>query len=87
MVLARQGVGRFKERFERRIDPRGNVYYWLAGERPVEENQPDTDAAELSRNKITITPIHYDLTCFEELERLGSLSLPKHRHLIEPEQG
>jgi 5'-nucleotidase len=87
VALTRQGVGRFKERFERRIDPRGNVYYWLAGERPVEKNQPDTDAAELSQNKITITPIHYDLTCFEDLERLRLLPLPDYRHLGKPEKG
>jgi len=32
VCLARQGTSRFEERFERRNDPRGNVYYWLMGE-------------------------------------------------------
>jgi 5'-nucleotidase len=79
--ITRQGVGRFRERFERRIDPRGNVYYWLAGETPVEEGIPDADAKALKEHKITITPISYDLTCVEEIDRLRTCPLPEYRHL------
>ena len=74
--VTRQGVGRFKERFERRIDPRGNVYYWLTGETPVEEEAVDTDANALRKNRITINPINYDLTSREDLEHLRNLPLP-----------
>lgn len=31
-VLTRQGVRRYIDLFEKRIDPRGKTYYWLAGE-------------------------------------------------------
>ena len=31
--ITRQGTSRFVERYERRSDPRGNVYYWLMGEK------------------------------------------------------
>jgi len=75
--ITRQGVGRFKEKYERRIDPRGNVYYWLSGETPMEEEILDADVRALRENKITITPINYDLSCMEEIERLRSLPLPK----------
>ncbi|MBW1681058.1 MAG: 5'/3'-nucleotidase SurE [Deltaproteobacteria bacterium] len=68
--FTRQGTHRFVERFERRIDPRGNVYYWLAGEKPVENGDQDADAAVLRANMISITPIQYDLTCEEEVARL-----------------
>jgi len=30
--ITRQGKARFKDTFEKRLDPRGNVYYWLTGE-------------------------------------------------------
>lgn len=70
VALTRQGLGRFKESFERRVDPRGNVYYWLLGETPLEENAPDTDANALKNDMITITPVSYDLTSKEELNRL-----------------
>ncbi|MBW2359179.1 MAG: 5'/3'-nucleotidase SurE [Deltaproteobacteria bacterium] len=70
--LTRQGTARFEEHFERRTDPRGNVYYWLTGETPVENGSVDTDSGALKENWITITPIHYNLTCNEELDRLKS---------------
>jgi 5'/3'-nucleotidase len=74
--ITRQGVARFREKFERRIDPRGNVYYWLSGETPLEEGNPDADARALKEQRITITPISYDLTCAEEFSRLKTLPLP-----------
>ena len=79
--ITRQGVARFKERYERRIDPRGNVYYWLTGETPLEEEGWDTDATALKEGKISLTPIHYDLTSKGEMARLNAVSLPSYRHL------
>ncbi len=76
VCLARQGTSRFEERFERRNDPRGNVYYWLMGEKFIENGNPDNDSVALRQNKITITPIHYDLTSESELERLKNFPLP-----------
>ncbi len=76
VCITRQGTSRFRECFERRNDPRGNVYYWLSGETPVEDRNPDTDSVALKENKITITPVHYDLTCDEELKRLKARVLP-----------
>jgi len=81
VYIARQGTSRFEERFERRNDPRGNVYYWLSGEKFVENGNPENDSMALKENKITITPIHYDLTCEKELVRLKALPLPSWRHL------
>lgn len=31
-VIVRQGVRRYFDQFEKRVDPRGKTYYWLAGE-------------------------------------------------------
>ena len=62
-----------RDRYERRSDPRGNVYYWLAGETPVEESVPNTDLKVLMENRITITPITFDLTDLKEMERLSSI--------------
>ncbi len=70
ICVVRQGMSRIEERYERRRDPRGNVYYWLSGETPIENGSEDTDGMALKQKKITITPIHYDLTCERELKRL-----------------
>jgi 5'-nucleotidase len=84
--ITRQDMSRFRERYERRVDPRGNVYYWLTGETPVEEEGPDTDARALKENRITITPITYDLTCLEEVNRLLSSPLPDYLDLGRPDR-
>ncbi|MCF8144692.1 MAG: 5'/3'-nucleotidase SurE [Deltaproteobacteria bacterium] len=77
VVLARQGTSRFEERFERRSDPRGHIYYWLMGETFIENGNPNNDSVALKQNHITITPIHYDLTSESELKRLARFALPR----------
>lgn len=71
--LVKQGTFRFRERFERRIDPRENVYYWQAGILPPPEEAPDTDHALLSAGYVTLTPITFDLTHYPSLNRLAFL--------------
>ena len=77
--ITRQGTRGFKESFERRVDPHGILYYWLSGEIPLEEEVADADAKALKDNRITITPISYDLTSVDELRRLRTLAPPKYR--------
>jgi len=67
-----QDLVRHRDRYEKRNDPRGNVYYWLASETPVEESIPNTDLMALMENRITITPITFDLTDVKEVKRLAS---------------
>ncbi|MEL6400938.1 MAG: 5'/3'-nucleotidase SurE [Cyanobacteria bacterium J06607_6] len=45
-VIARQGVRRYVDLFEKRIDPRGKTYYWLAGE-VLEEVAHQEDSYQL----------------------------------------
>jgi len=75
VVVVRQGRARMMERFDKRTDPRDNLYYWLAGEpeRPSQE-QDDTDVGALKKGMITITPIHCDLTRYDLLGDLTKLA-------------
>ena len=55
------------EAFEKRIDPMGRPYYWLAGppqQRQQKATNPDhmTDQIALSQGYITVTPLDYDVT-------------------------
>jgi len=68
-----QDLVRQRDIYEKRKDPRGNVYYWLASETPVEESVSNTDLKALTEKKITITPITFDLTDLKEVKRLASL--------------
>ena len=72
--VTRQGVTRFVESFDRRVDPRENVYYWQCGSTPSLQEDDDTDACALARNYISITPIHHDLTNYDFLRSLRSWS-------------
>ena len=75
--VTRQGVTRFVESFDRRVDPRENVYYWQCGSTPPLEEDDDTDACALARNYISITPIHHDLTNYGFMESLRRWSFSK----------
>jgi len=69
VALTRQGVRRYIDVFEKRVDPRGKTYYWLAGEL-LEEVEPEpnlpqhfpTDVEAIRNNYITVTPLQYNLT-------------------------
>ncbi len=68
--VTRLGRRRYNDVFERRVDPRGKVYYWLAGEAEDLDEGPDTDVQAIRDNCISVTPIHYDLTHFTSLPDL-----------------
>ncbi|MDP3028142.1 MAG: 5'/3'-nucleotidase SurE [Deltaproteobacteria bacterium] len=77
IALTRQGISRFVERFDKRIDPRDNVYYWQAGETHFIREGKDIDTWALSRNLISITPLHFDLTNHAELNRMRQAKILK----------
>lgn len=68
------GKRMFTDTYERRIDPRGKVYYWMAGELITEPEDATTDIAAVRNNKISITPITYDLTRKDVLTELETKS-------------
>jgi 5'-nucleotidase len=77
--ITRQGLRRYTEKFEKRLDPRGKSYYWLVGEVIEEIPQPDhthlpagiiTDVQAIRENFITVTPLQYNLTDVQGFECL-----------------
>jgi 5'-nucleotidase len=77
--ITRQGVRRYHDLFEKRIDPRGKTYYWLAGEvlEEVEDQATSTvesalmtDVMAIRQGKISITPLQYNLTCYGAVDQL-----------------
>ncbi|GJQ60113.1 MAG: 5'-nucleotidase SurE [Candidatus Scalindua sp.] len=60
--VTKQYSGDFDEHYERRTDPRGCAYYWLAGTGWPEKEVVGTDMHALKRGYISITPLKYDLT-------------------------
>ena len=60
--ITTQGNAYFKDRFEKREDPRGNNYYWMTGESIDPDSSGNTDNRALKDGYISVTPIHYRLT-------------------------
>jgi len=75
VAVTRLGTRRYTNIFDRRVDPRGRVYYWLAGEALDREAGADTDVGALQRNMVSITPIHLELTSHAAVERMRAIEL------------
>ncbi len=57
-----QNVASYVERFDRRTDPRGRVYFWAGPDYDCPDPHPDTDVTALAEGYITVTPLKFDLT-------------------------
>jgi 5'-nucleotidase len=68
--LTRQGLSKFRESFEQREDPRGNLYYWLAGEATAAETDTGVDVTAVQEGYVSVTPLFYDLTAHSYMEEL-----------------
>ena len=62
VAITELGRRMFTDTYEKRVDPRGKTYYWMAGELISEPEDANTDLATIRKNKISITPITFDMT-------------------------
>ncbi len=72
--ITKLGNRRYRNAFEKRTDPRGMNYYWLAGE--LVEDDPeddDCDTKAVREGYISLTPIHFQLTDFISMPALEKL--------------
>lgn len=64
------GTRMYTDSYERRVDPRGGVYYWLAGEVIEGGEALESDVEAIRNNLVAISPVHYNLTNFNALTLL-----------------
>ena len=57
-----QNLAPYIEAFDRRIDPRGRVYFWTTPDFSCPDPHPDTDVFALAESYITVTPLQFNLT-------------------------
>ena len=77
----RLSVRKYKNQFSKREDPRGDDYYWLAGEAVLDleskgygpKNWP-SDVSQIQENKISLTPVEPDLFWRGSLELLPNIN-------------
>lgn len=62
VAVTEMGGRMFTDNYEKRIDPRGKVYYWMAGKLTTEKDNENTDITAIRQNKISISPLTFNLT-------------------------
>ncbi|MDR3592368.1 MAG: 5'/3'-nucleotidase SurE [Negativicutes bacterium] len=75
VAITKLGVTEYENTFERRLDPRGRTYYWMGGSLVDSRNEEGTDVEVVKQGKISVTPIHFDLTNYAIMHLLEEWNL------------
>lgn len=75
VVITRQGKSVWNDEFEARRDPGNKQYFWLKGELVELDEEEDIDQRAILNNKVSVTPIQFDLTNYVMLDTLRSWKL------------
>lgn len=70
IAITQQGLREYEDEIIHREDPRGKSYYWIGGFRPEQNPLPGTDVEAIANQKVSITPLHRDLTNLDALKSL-----------------
>jgi 5'-nucleotidase len=62
LVITHQGKRVLGDNLMEGIDPRGRSYYWIGPARPEGGVTPGSDLRALEENRVSITPVHLNLT-------------------------
>ncbi len=69
--ITRLGLRVYRNRLDRRQDPRGKPYYWIGGDAPTSIPEYGTDVGALADGYVSITPLQLDLTAYPAMEALN----------------
>ena len=72
--ITRKGVRRYTDKIKIVKSPAGIPWYWIGGH--IEDDlSADTDVSALAANYASVTPVHMEMTCFEEFraDKLNSM--------------
>ncbi|MEW5921007.1 MAG: 5'/3'-nucleotidase SurE [Bacillota bacterium] len=75
VAVTHLGLRQYRNAFQKRIDPRGRNYFWMAGE--IDESgdeEKGSDVYAVKRGYISITPVHFDLTNYRLIEELQKIN-------------
>ncbi len=72
VTFTRLGRRTYQQTVEEKLDPRGRKYYWIAGT-PKWKPETGTDYEAITGGKVSITPLHLDLTYYPGLETFAPL--------------
>ena len=70
--VAPQGTAPYDERYDRRTDPRGRTYFWIASDVTCPPDAGESDVRDLANRYVTVTPLHFNLTDPLRLQEMQS---------------
>lgn len=81
--VVRQSTAPMDDKFERRTDPKGRLYFWMNPDLELRENDHQTDVAAVREGYVAVTALRFDLTDRTKLKEMqtwpwlnGELSKP-----------
>lgn len=75
VAVTKMGKRHYGDAVIENVDPRGRKYYWIGGTELDAEDIPGSDCNAVLEKKISVTPLHLDLTNHGALERLAAWKL------------
>ncbi len=70
VMITKQGISVWNDRFDVRRDPANREYFWLTGQMDVLDSDLDADQIAVKNNYVSITPVRYDLTDRQMLDAM-----------------
>ena len=73
--VCRQARANWVEEFDKRTNPMGRDYYWLAGKFVNLDSGEDTDEWALENGYVSVVPVQFDLTAHHSIQKLNTWKL------------
>jgi 5'-nucleotidase len=70
LAITHQGKRILGDNISEGVDPRGRPYFWIGPAKPEGGATPGSDLAALAENRVSITPVHLNLTQVEIADKL-----------------
>ena len=75
ILLTKQGLTKWDDCYEERLDPYGTKYYWLTGKMDYQNEDNDRDVIAINNGFASIRPIHFDLTDYAMFDKMQNWDL------------
>ncbi|BDC98903.1 5'/3'-nucleotidase SurE [Persicobacter psychrovividus] len=73
--VCRQGRAVWQEEFDKRTDPMGRNYYWMAGQFNNQDTGEDNDVWAIENNYVAVVPTQFDLSAYKAIDLLKTWEL------------
>ena len=75
VLVTQQGKSLWDDYYDSRLDPNRREYFWLTGKMKILDRGKGFDQIAVNENYISVTPVHYDLTDYDMLDKLKKWKL------------